>query len=92
MSLPQTHTHPRTQQRVLTGGIGDEPIELLRRLITRASGVLGVPPPLPPRSPPSTASRPESKLLDGVTFRWKGFSGRVNVLDGVVGVEGVEVG
>ena len=68
-------------------------IELLLLRMIRVDGVLGeavLPTPLPPISPPlaSTSSRPESKLLDGVTFRWKGLRGRVKVLDGVVGVEG----
>ena len=72
-------------------------IELLLLRMIRMDGVLGeavLPTPLPPISPPlaSTSSRPESKLLDGVTFRWKGLRGRVKVLDGVVGVEGTDVG
>ena len=64
----------------------------------RAEGVLGdavlmlLIPTLLPSPLASTSSRPESRLLDGVTLRWKGFKGRVKVLEGVVGVEGTEVG
>ena len=69
-------------------------MELLLLLMIRVEGVLGdavrFPAPLPLEE--STSSRPESKLLEGVTFRWKGFSGRAKVLEGVVGVEGTEVG